>query len=81
MAFRLPPSISQKRNTLALGVYDEVTLEKARLKRDEVKRMLADGIDPAEERNHHRDELRAKLENTFEKFALGGLRFVSLKAK
>ncbi|WP_262773805.1 hypothetical protein [Acinetobacter bereziniae] len=29
----------------------------------------ADGIDPAEERSHHRDELRAKLENTFEKFA------------
>ena len=29
--------ISQKRNTLALGVYDEVTSEQARLKRDEVK--------------------------------------------
>ena len=73
--------ISQKRNTLALGVYDEVTLEKARLKRDEVKRMLADGIDPAEERNHHRDELRAKLENTFEKFALEWLKIRELEGK
>ena len=73
--------ISQKRNTLALGVYDEVTLEKARLKRDEVKRMLADGIDPAEERNHHRDELRAKLENTFEKLALEWLKIRELEGK
>lgn len=73
--------ISQKRNTLALGVYDEVTLEKARLKRDEVKRMLADGIDPAEERNQHRDELKAKLENTFEKFATEWLKIRELEGK
>ncbi len=56
-------------------------LEKARLKRDEAKRMLADGIDPAEKRNNHRDKRRSTLENIFEKIELNGLRFVNLKAK
>jgi hypothetical protein len=54
LAFDYRRPISQKRNTLALGTVDKSPKE-ARLKRDEVKRMLADGIDPAEERNNHRD--------------------------
>ncbi|MGB9190598.1 tyrosine-type recombinase/integrase [Acinetobacter sp.] len=73
--------ISQKRNTLALGTLDNVSLKEARLKRDEAKRKLANGIDPAEERNNHRNELRTKLENTFEKFSSEWLKIRELEGK
>ncbi len=73
--------ISQKRNTLALGTLDNISLKEARLKRDEAKRKLANGIDPAEERNNHRNELRTKLENTFEKFSSEWLKIRELEGK
>lgn len=61
-------AITKKENTLALGVYPAVTLEQARLKRDEFKRMLSDGIDPTEERKKVKRDQKAKLENMFRKF-------------
>ena len=73
--------ISQKRNTLALGTYDTVSLKEARLKCDDVKRMIANGVDPAEERNNHRNELKAKLKNTFEKFSTEWLKIRELEGK
>jgi integrase len=73
--------ISQKRNTLALGTYDTVSLKEARLKCDDAKRMIANGVDPAEERNNHRNELKAKLENTFEKFSTEWLKIRELERK
>lgn len=82
MDYRRP--ISQKRNTLALGVYAEkggITLEQARLKRDDVKRQLANGIDPASDRNQNRESARAELENTFEKFAQEWLKVRELEGK
>lgn len=41
---------SGKRNTLSLGTYPDVTLKRAREKRDEARKLLADGIDPGEKR-------------------------------
>lgn len=41
---------SGKRNTLALGTFPDVPLKRAREKRDELRRLVADGIDPAERR-------------------------------
>ena len=41
---------SAKRNTLSLGVYPDVSLKRAREKRDEARRLLADGIDPGDKR-------------------------------
>lgn len=73
--------ISQKRNTLALGTVDNISLKEARLKHDEAKRKLANGIDPAEERNNHRNELKAKLENTFEKFSNEWIKIRELEGK
>jgi integrase len=35
---------------ISLGVYPDVTLKKARDKRDEARRLLADGVDPGEQR-------------------------------
>lgn len=39
-----------KRNTLSLGTYPEVSLKRARAKRDELRAQVADGIDPADKR-------------------------------
>ncbi len=41
---------SKKRNTLSLGTYPDVSLKKARKRRDEARRLLADGIDPSDKR-------------------------------
>ncbi|MGH8111441.1 MAG: tyrosine-type recombinase/integrase, partial [Rhodanobacteraceae bacterium] len=42
--------VSGKRNTLSLGVYPDVSLRKARQRRDEARALLADGIDPGNKR-------------------------------
>ncbi|WP_461452869.1 tyrosine-type recombinase/integrase, partial [Metallibacterium sp.] len=39
-----------KRNTLALGMFPDVSLRKARDRRDEARTLLADGIDPSTQR-------------------------------
>lgn len=39
-----------KRNTLSFGTYPDVSLKRARGKRDDARRLLADGIDPGEQR-------------------------------
>ena len=41
---------SNKEKRLALGVYPEVSLKEARDKRDEARKLLATGVDPAENR-------------------------------
>jgi integrase len=67
MDYRRP--VSGKRNTLALGVYDTVTLEIARTKRDEVRRSLDQGIDPAEQREQKKQNALIEKINTFELLA------------
>jgi hypothetical protein len=37
----------RKSRTLALGVYPDVSLKKARARREEARRLLADGLDPS----------------------------------
>lgn len=73
--------ITQKYNTLAIGTYPEITLEQARLKRDAAKKMLAGGIDPAEERNGIKNKQRANLENTFQRYATEWLKIRELEGK
>ena len=41
---------TRKRNTVSLGIFPDVSLRKARDKRDEARALLADGIDPGHER-------------------------------
>lgn len=41
---------TRKENLLSLGTYPDVSLKRAREKRDEARRLLADGIDPAAKR-------------------------------
>jgi len=37
---------ASKRKTLSLGVYPEISLKEARIKRDEARRMISEGADP-----------------------------------
>jgi len=39
-----------KRNTLSLGVYPDVSLKQARERREEARKLLADGVDPGDKR-------------------------------
>ena len=61
--------VTKKQNTLALGTYEQLSLQQARIKREEAKMVLANGIDPAEQRNNKKREQVERLENTFSKFA------------
>ncbi len=58
-----------KRKTLALGVYSDVTLARAREKRDEARKMLADGADPGEHRKETKRANQAAQANSFEAVA------------
>ncbi|MGH8184746.1 MAG: tyrosine-type recombinase/integrase [Rhodanobacteraceae bacterium] len=48
MEYRRPGT--HKKNMLSLGVYPDVSLRKARERRDEARALLADGIDPGDKR-------------------------------
>jgi integrase len=48
--WRLAYRFNGKQKTLALGVYPAVSLAKARERREDARRLLADGIDPNEQR-------------------------------
>jgi len=55
--FRLDYRFAGKRKTLALGVYPDVKLVEAREKRDQAKKMIANGIDPAQARKVQKSEI------------------------
>lgn len=56
---------SKKRNTLAVGVYPAVSLADARLFRDNTKKLLAQGIDPSEQKKKEVIAHQLELKNTF----------------
>ena len=67
--WRLDYRFNDKRKTLALGVYPEVGLKLAREKRDEARRLLAEGIDPAELRKVTKATSKLSAANSFEAVA------------
>jgi integrase len=64
--WRLDYRFSGKRKTLSMGVYPEVGLRAARDKRDEARRLLAEGIDPGENRKIQKAARYERSENSFE---------------
>lgn len=77
--WRLDYAHMGKRKTLALGVYPEVSLAKARQRRERAREQLADGIDPNAAK---REEKQAQLDaaaNTFEAVARSWLAKTSNK--
>ncbi len=67
--WRLKYRIDGKEKLLALGVYPDVGLKDARAARDEARRLLADGIDPAEHRKAHKNARADSAANSFESVA------------
>lgn len=64
--YRRPGSCKQ--NTLAHGIYPDVSLARARELRDAAKRMLALGQDPATVKRLEREQVRAKSETSATSF-------------
>lgn len=67
--WRLKYRFHRKEKRLALGVYPDTTLKQAREKRDDAKKLLADGIDPSAHKKATKLASFSSLENSFEKIA------------
>lgn len=64
--WRMDYRFSGKAKTLALGTYPEVSLLKARQRRDKARELLADGVDPSAEKKATKQAGIAAAANTFE---------------
>lgn len=64
--WRLAYRFGGKQKTLALGVYPDVPLARAREKRDEARKLVADGIDPGELRKTNKTQRTERAANSFE---------------
>jgi len=67
--FRLDYRFGGKRKTYALGVYPNVKLQEARQKRDDARKLIANGVDPAQVRKVNKVIQFEQSENTFEAVA------------
>lgn len=65
--WRLQYRYASKQKMLALGVYPEISLATARLRRDEARKLIANNIDPGEKRKSEKVEEKGLL--TFETVA------------
>jgi len=71
--WRLNYRIEGKQQTYTIGAYPLISLSDARIKREELKKMIADGINPSQEKKKAKQTSKAqqeKIENTFKKIAL-----------
>ena len=67
--WRMDYTHADKRKTLALGVYPEVSLATARQRRDKARELLADGIDPSIAKKEDKQAKADAAANTFEMVA------------
>lgn len=59
-----------KQKTMALGVYPDVSLADARSRRDEARKLLANGVDPGNVKKAQKAARMADAENTFKAVSL-----------
>ena len=64
--WRLKYRFAGKEKTLALGIYPERSLAEARVKRDDARKLIYDGIDPGVARKQDKRDRQLRSENTFE---------------
>ncbi|MEW6132046.1 MAG: integrase arm-type DNA-binding domain-containing protein [Pseudomonadota bacterium] len=67
--WRLKYRIAGKEKLLALGTYPDVGLARAREKRDEARKQIADGVDPGELRKATKTQQAERAANSFEAVA------------
>ncbi len=78
--WRLKYRFDGKEKRISLGVYPEVGLKEARDRRDQARKLLADGIDPSAQRKARRSAQSELEVNTFEAIAREWLdRFAATK--
>jgi len=68
--WRLKYRFAGKQKTLALGVYPEITLKEARERRDQARKLLANGADPGEVKKAAKLAATEVTENCFRNVAL-----------
>lgn len=68
-SWRVKYRFNGKEKLLSLGLYPAVSLADARQKRDEAKSLLAEGVDPGQEKQDKKLTSRISSENTFEAIA------------
>ncbi len=59
-----------KSKMISLGIYPVITLNEAREKRDNARKLVANGVDPSEARKEERNKVSGQSENTFKKITL-----------
>ncbi len=64
--FRLKYRYGGKEKRLSLGIYPDVSLKEARNRRDEMRKLLADGIDPGQQRKAMKATKANQGRNSFE---------------
>ena len=67
--WRLQYRYEGKQKMLALGVYPEITLADARVRRDEARKLLANGVDPGDKKKN--DKVEQSKARTFKEVAIG----------
>lgn len=67
--WRLKYRIGGREKVLAIGAYPDIPLAKARDRRTEARRQLADGIDPSAFKREVRQKAKAAVTNTFRSIA------------
>ena len=67
--WRMDYRFTGKRKTLAIGKYPEVSLAKARRRREEARELLADGIDPGQAKRDSKQTKALTAAQTFEAVA------------
>jgi len=64
--WRLDYRFAGKRKTLALGVYPDVSLSEVRERREQARKLLANGVDPGDMKKAQKAAVVALAENSFE---------------
>lgn len=64
--WRFKYRFDKKEKRLSLGVYPDITLAVARERRDEARKLLANGVDPGENRKAAKQSKAGDLKNSFE---------------
>jgi integrase len=63
--WRLRYRFGRKQNSLSLGSFPEVSLASARAKRDEARRLIAEGVNPSEHKKHQKLAAEIAANDTF----------------
>ncbi|QHQ16460.1 tyrosine-type recombinase/integrase [Pectobacterium parmentieri] len=68
--WRLKYRVVGKEKKLSIGVYPDISLAEARLKREEARKIVASGGDPSEQKQVERQAKKINIDNTFKAIAL-----------